>query len=238
LLLLIDEVSNQKGNEWFKEELKKKFSEQTSDFKDSKTNLVAIKQDTDKIKDYLSISPECSIDYSFITYNLLRTRLELDNLRMENVRLDLNEKDESRRLYDFIVNAFYQVENLINFYYYEKFLLKNNNNFEAFLAHLEQIAGFNFKRTEYMRNIGDIAISAKIVAFNKTFYAELNGDFTGINIDTLRLLRNEGSHRVTRIKNIETENKRLHDFLKFATFDTIHASVSNLANKIKRELNK
>ena len=59
-----------------------------------------------------------------------------------------------------------------------------------------------------------------------------------MNIDSLRLIRNEGLHRCTRIKNIENENKRLHQFIKYATFDSIHAIVYSLSIKIKNLLNK
>ena len=59
---------------------------------------------------------------------------------MENVRHDLKEKDEMKRLYDFCINAFYQIENLINFYYYEKY-----TNFEDLLGHIESFEESSFR---------------------------------------------------------------------------------------------
>lgn len=226
LLLLIDEICNEEENLWFKDNIGKIIS-RNNDGSIFKENFLDIKRDTSKIINFLDINPPCSVDYSFITHRLLRIRLELDNLRMENVRYDLKEKDEMKRLYDFCINAFYQIENLINYYYFEKF-----PKIENLLSHLENIPDSRFKRKEE-KNIGDIAIYAKIYAFNKTYYSE---DFTGYNIDSLRLIRNEGLHRCSRIKNIENENKRLHDFLKYATFNSVHSLVDSLTIKIKENL--
>ncbi len=228
LLKLVTEIANQPGNEWVKASLLYKINK--SEKKEPSTQGSAlfedIKKDTNKVIELLEISPECSIDYSFIKHKLLRTRLELDNLRMENVRYDLKEKDQMKRLFDFSVNAFYQIENLINLYYFEKF-----SEFNSLLDHLEAIENTNFKRKEEMKSIGDITIATKIYSFNKTYY---NGQ--SMNIDNLRKIRNEGLHRCTRIAREEEENPKLHKFLSYATFDSIQSTVNNLAFKIKNLL--
>lgn len=226
LLVLIDDICKDEQNLWFKNELSSNISKNNS-ISSSTDTFLDIKKDTSKIINLLNINPPISIDFSFINHKLLRTRLELDNLRMENVRYDLKETDEIKRLYDFCINAFYQIENLINFFYYEKF-----PKIDALLSHLEKIKDSKFKRKEE-KNIGDIPIFAKIYAFNKTYYTE---DYTGYNIDSLRLIRNEGLHRCSRIKSIENENKRLHDFLKHATFHSVHSLVNSLAEKVKEKL--
>lgn len=228
----VNDISNQKGNEWFKKELIKRLSDNKENLDSFNSNIGSeIKKDTKKIINFLEINPSCSIDYSFINHKLLRTRLELDNLRMENVRYDLKEKDEMKRLYDFCINAFYQIENLINFYYYEKY-----TNFEDLLGHIESVEESSFRRKDE-KNIGDITIATKIFAFTRSYYI-YSERFLGMNMDSLRLIRNEGLHRCTRIKNIENENKRLHQFIKYATFDSIHAIVDSLCKKIQVLLNK
>ncbi|MCX6197366.1 MAG: hypothetical protein NTY55_12095 [Flavobacteriia bacterium] len=232
LIDFVIELSQLNGNDWFKKKLENHFSNIKKNDCKSDSNIAAeIKQDTSKIIHFLEINPSCSVDYSFIEHKLLRTRLELDNLRMENVRYDLKEKDEMKRLYDFCINAFYQVENLLNFYYYEKF-----PNIEDLLPHLESIEGTSFRRKDE-KNIGDITIATKIYSFTRTYYAS-SEKFIGMNIDSLRLIRNEGLHRCTRIKNVENENKRLHQFIKYATFDSVHAIVYSLSIKVKKLLNK
>lgn len=231
LLQMVVEISNMPENKWFKKELYDKLYNVESN-KGTDINIIDIKKDTSKIVDFLEINPGCSIDYSFIEHKLLRTRLELDNLRMENIRYDLKEKDDMKRLYDFCINAFYQIENLINFYYYEKF-----PNIIDLLSHLESIEGSKFVR-KGEKTIGDITIATKIYSFTKIHYNIESEVFIGMNIDSLRLIRNEGLHRCTRIKNIENENKRLHQFIKFATYDSVHSVVYSLAMKIKGLLNK
>lgn len=228
----VTELAQLDENKWFKKKLENHFSNLNKDDNKISINIAdEIKQDTSKIVHFLEINPSCSIDYSFIKHKLLRTRLELDNLRMENVRYDLKERDEMKRMYDFCINAFYQIENLLNFFYYEKF-----PNIEDLLLHLENVEGTLFRRKDE-KNIGDITIATKIYSFTRTYYAS-SEKFTGMNIDSLRLIRNEGLHRCTRIKNIENENKRLHEFIKYATFDSIHAIVHSLSIKIEKLLNK
>lgn len=227
LLLLIDEICNEGENIWFKNELRRKFSNNESDISLIYNRIQDVKNDTLKIKKLLNFSPEIKIDYSYIKHQLLIKRLEADYLRMENVRYDLSEKDEVKRLYDYCVNAFYQIENLINYYYHEKF-----PNIIDLLNHLEKVPNIVFKRKEE-RNVGDIIISTKILAFSNTYYSFDNKDFTGFNIDNLRQIRNEGVHRCTRIKTLENENPRLHKFIKYATFDSIHSLVDVLNKKIK-----
>ncbi len=228
LIKLITEIANQPGNEWVRSSLLNEINGSTKNETDNigSSLIVDIKKDTNKVIELLEISPECSIDYSFIKHKLLRTRLELDNLRMENVRYDLKEKDHMKRLFDYSVNAFYQIENLINLYYFEKFPEINN-----LLNHLESIENTTFKRKEEMKSIGDITIATKIYSFNKTYY---NGQ--SMNIDNLRKIRNEGLHRCTRIARDEEENPKLHKFLSYATFDSIQSTVNNLALKIKNLL--
>lgn len=232
LLDFIVELSNLEKNKWFKNELIRRLSSTSNNSVIHNHILHEIKNDTSKVIDYLEINPSCSIDYSFIDHKLLRTRLELDNLRMENVRYDLKEKDEMKRLYDFCVNAFYQVENLINYYYYEKF-----PKISDLLTHLEGVENTKFKRKEE-KNISEITIAVKIYSFNRTYFNEDSNKKTGWSIDSLRQIRNEGLHRCTRIRNIENENRYLHEFLQFATFVSIHAIVNALADKIKSLLNE
>jgi hypothetical protein len=232
LLDFIVEISEIEQNKWFKNELINRLSQKKSHAFTHDHILKDIKNDTSKVVDYLEINPNCSIDYSFINHKLLKTRLELDNLRMENVRYDLKEKDEMKRLYDFCVNAFYQIENLINYYYYEKY-----PKIDDLLNHLESIEGTSFRRKEE-KSIGDITIAVKIFSFNKTNYNNSTEKFEGMNIDSLRKIRNEGLHRCTRIKSIENESPKLHQFLQYATFDSIHSTVNALAEKIKSLLNK
>ena len=132
LLKLVKELSSKDDLEWFKNDLKKHFNNQEKTI--SPNNSEQILSNTEKIKQYLSLSPELSLDYSYIPHKLLKTRLNLDNLRMENIRINLDEKNELKRFYDYIIYAFFQVENLINYYYHIKY-----PEIDTLLNHFESI---------------------------------------------------------------------------------------------------
>lgn len=216
LLILIDEICKDPENYWFKDNIY------------SFSSKEQILENTEKIKYYLGLEPELSIDYSFIPHKLLRSRLELDNLRMENIKLDIKEKDEFKRLYDYIVYSFYQIENCLNYYYYTKY-----PKIEDLINHLSKIEGTRFISTPNIENVGDIPIAVKIYSFNKTYFNK-NGDYTGSNIDNLRKVRNEGLHRCSIIlKDKNHENKYLHNFLKHSNYETVNLTLKKLTNVIR-----
>jgi hypothetical protein len=225
LLKLIEEISSDSENLWFKEELSKRFQNDSTKDDD-------IFKNTETIKKHLSISPQLSIDYSFINHNILKNRLELDNLRMENVRIDLKEKDEIKRIYDYIIYAFYQIENLINFFYFSKY-----PDIKDFIIHLESIPYTKFKKNSYQTDISDITISTKIYTFNRTYF-KIDEASVGYSIDSLRRIRNEGLHRCTVIirKGSNNENEKLYRFLKNANYDSIHRTLEVLTLKIKENI--
>ena len=79
--------------------------------------LTSVSSDVSAIRSALEIRATESLKYSFVKVQRLRDQLIIDNLRMENAALNLQEK-ESDRFYIFCVNAFYQLENIINYYYH------------------------------------------------------------------------------------------------------------------------
>lgn len=150
-----------------------------------------------KIKDVLELRADPSIDYTFVKDASARKQLVIDNLRMENVLLNLSMSERER--YDsFCVSAFLQVENILNYYYCEKF----GKDLEAILADIEeatQYDKFPFKRvpgkTYYY--VSEIAIASKIQAFCNQFlpYSAERRDYTLSNLHKLRTIRNGLSHR-------------------------------------------
>lgn len=79
-----------------------------------------ISADITAIRSALEIRANSSITYSFVKNQRLRDQLIIDNLRMENAALNLQDP-EADRFYVFCVNAFYQVENIINYFYHITF---------------------------------------------------------------------------------------------------------------------
>ena len=105
-------------NQEFAKEMKKIFgkSESSSDL----PILTSVSSDVSAIRSALEIRATESLKYNFVKVPRLRDQLIIDNLRMENAALNLQEK-ESDRFYIFCVNAFYQLENIINYYYHVMF---------------------------------------------------------------------------------------------------------------------
>lgn len=222
-------------------EIKKRNSEQNKS--DCCDELIPIKLDTEIIRGHLSIRGNKSIDYGFINNNTVKEQLDKDNLRMENARFEISGKSELDRFYDFCVNAFYQVEQLINYYYGSKFPL-----IEDLLKHLESIQyskfenGVEVKKNCFKRNsfnpeksIDEITIGSKLFAFRLEFY-NVKYDYTGTNLDSLRLVRNEGQHRCEVINNNINENKKLHNFFKNNSFDTVHKLIEKLKITVEDNL--
>ena len=69
------------------------------------------------IREALEIRANKSVSYDFIKEERLRDQLIIDNLRMENASLNLTQSEEER-FYAFCVNAFYQLENIVNYYFH------------------------------------------------------------------------------------------------------------------------
>jgi hypothetical protein len=195
--------------------------------------LIPIKLNTEVIREHLSITGNNSIDYKFVLNKTVKDQLDKDNLRMENARLRISKESELDRFYDFCVNAFYQVEQLINYYYGTKY-----PKFNDLVKHLEAIyytdklgaIKYVFKKNKE-NSISEITIASKLNAFTNEFFQNTN---TAINLSSLRQVRNEGQHRCEIIKNNSVEP--LHKFFKFNTFETVHSLIETLKAKIIENL--
>ena len=69
---------------------------------------ITTNQDIKKVKEALELRADYSIDYSFVKDIFVQRQLMIDNLRMENVLLNLS-MSEIERYDNFCVNAFLQV---------------------------------------------------------------------------------------------------------------------------------
>jgi hypothetical protein len=201
-------------DEWFKNELSKDYG---VDFHAVNGNIV-------RIKEFLEINCNQSINYNFIENNFLRNQLEIDNLRMENCCLDLKEKNEEERFYNFCVNAFYQVENLINYHFFMMYPV-----FEDLLIHIETATKFVRSKE---KNLGEIPISSKIFAYGKSYFNQ-EKDYTGQTLLNLSKVRNNSLHRCTIIKNNESEDSNLFKFFKHNTFSTVRNTLQKFVASIK-----
>ena len=111
-------------NEEFRNEMQKLFGNSVPA---SVVNIIPdLTNNISAIRSALEIRANVSISYSFVKHQRLRDQLIIDNLRMENAALNLQDPEDGR-FYIFCVNAFYQVENIVNYFYHTIFQLPANN---------------------------------------------------------------------------------------------------------------
>lgn len=198
--------------------------------------LTSVSNDVSAIRSALEIRATESLKYSFVRESRLRDQLIIDNLRMENAALNLQEK-ESDRFYIFCVNAFYQLENIINYYYYVSY-----PNIDGLLDEIESATEreeekFRFKRKKgelIEKTVADISIYYKINAMCNTLFPDNMS--LKLTLNNLRKVRNEGEHRCQVIQEKRDENDKLYQFLQNATFNSVRAALIKVVNTIEYAL--
>ena len=158
---------------------------------------ITTNQEIEKVKEALELRADFSIDYSFVKDIFVQRQLMIDNLRMENVLLNLS-MSEMERYDNFCVNAFLQVENILNYYFCEKY----NKDLDSILTDIENITQYDkypFKRipNKTYLYVSEIPIASKIQAFCNEFFPfdSTNTDYTTKNLHALRNMRNDIFHR-------------------------------------------
>lgn len=228
-------VQLSKQNSEFDAELRKRLEITSS--ANVVSSRMSICDDVHAIRETLEIRANNSISYDFILAKgnqRLRDQLLIDNLRMENAALNLKEK-ELERFYSFCANAFYQIENVVNFYFYSKF--PDIDNLLSFIENATNVDGkYSFKRNankEY-KSVSDIEITYKLNAICTTLFPDDKN--IKITYSQLRQVRNEGAHRCMVIVEEHDENNALYRFFKYNTFDSIRIVLIKLVETIKQEI--
>lgn len=228
-------VQLSKQNSEFDAELRKRLEITSS--ANVVSSRMSICDDVHAIRETLEIRANNSISYDFILAKgnqRLRDQLLIDNLRMENAALNLKEK-ELERFYSFCANAFYQIENVVNFYFYPKF--PDIDNLLSFIENATNVDGkYSFKRNankEY-KSVSDIEITYKLNAICTTLFPDDKN--IKITYSQLRQVRNEGAHRCMVIVEEHDENNALYRFFKYNTFDSIRIVLIKLVETIKQEI--
>lgn len=188
-----------------------------------------VAKDVSFIRFALKITASNSINYDFVKHQRLRDQLYIDNLRMENSMLDLK-VNEDTRFYNYCVNAFYQIENLLNYYYYITYPNISDLLDEIELCTQQEDAQFRFERKGDEQSVGNITAYYKLSAFCNCMSISWNDKNT---LNYIRRVRNEGEHRNT----IETTSKKGSD--KFEAFinakdrSKVLADVRLIASKVE-----
>lgn len=194
-----------------------------------------VTRDITAIREALEIRANASVSYAFVGEQRLRDQLIIDNLRMENAALNLKEPEEER-FYSFCVNAFYQLENIVNYYFHVTF-----PKIEDLLSIIEEYTeeeisnDFKFKRNGREKNVSDIPIAHKINALCNILF---HGDKFKMTLGQLRQVRNEGEHRCMIIQQEKNDKNSLYRFFKYNTFNTIRIYLIKVVLAIKSNIGK
>ena len=195
----------------------------------------SVVDDVSAIREALEIRANKSISYDFVKQQRLRDQLIIDNLRMENAALNLQESEEDR-FYVFCVNAFYQLENIVNYYFYSTYPdFKNLQDIVEEYTKNEPSEDFRYIKRERERNVGDVPIAHKINALCNMLFPD---DPFKITLGTLRQVRNEGEHRCMVIRQEKDEKNYLYKFFKYNSFNSIRINLIKIVNAIKDNINK
>lgn len=223
-----------KQNVEFKNEMRRLFGDS---FPASNTsNVSSVIDDISEIRAALEIRGNHSIDYSFVNEQRLREQLFIDNLRMENAALNLKDK-EIDRFYVFCVNAFYQIENITNYYFHTLYPNINDLLSKIEIATRDDSDGeksYSFKRSQgkfVEKNVGDISMFYKLNALCNILFP---GDIkTKSTLGSLRKVRNEGEHRCMVIWNNKDTNDSLYVFFAKMSSNDIRILLKKVIAAIK-----
>jgi hypothetical protein len=186
--------------------------------------------DVRRIREVLEIRANASLEYIFVKDERTRAQLIIDNLRMENAALK-TDFDEKRRFYEFCVNAFYQIENITNYY-----LVCKNPIFEdlwIFLKDNSKEEKYQYKLKEEDENVSQIPIAFKLNAVCNYLFP---GDKFKFTLSNLRQVRNEGEHRCSVIFSKDSDNKVLYNLYRYNSINDIRSHLIRLSSAIEFDL--
>lgn len=186
------------------------------------------------IRSALEIRGNYSIDYSFIDEEQVYNQLYADNLRMENAALNL-QMSENARFYMFCINAFYQIENVLNYFYHKKFPKISDlvNEIVEGTKKSGVDGEYAYRPSGKEKTVSDIHIASKLNAFCNNYFP---GDNIGRTLYYLRLLRNEGEHRCMIIFLEKDEENQLYRFFKYNSIANVRDLLMKLVSKVKQLL--
>ena len=204
--------------------------------------LTEVGEDVCTIRDVLQIQQDIDpeIKYDFVDDRRTRDRLIIDNLQMESKALSTRIPEDDRFPL-FCVYAFYQVENLLNYFYQRKYpdvdsleeMLRENTKSEK--------EGFRYSgRTgRPVDSVSDVESHYLINAFCNSKTPPLDTYFK-FRLSGLRKVRNAFSHRFFEIDpglvRVRESDKQLDNFIRFNTFITIRRDLRQLADLIAQDL--
>lgn len=236
-----------------------------SDFKNrllhslSATTMPVLSEIGSDIKDIiikLGISKKSTIDYDLIKDPNTKLELQIDNIHMSNAYYEIRLPNETERLrvdghfLDLCTYAWFQIENLLNYYFYIKY--KDINKIKSKIQDHCKSMPMPYNPQNDPKTIEDIKSIYKITAICDIFREwypldkeKKDGTYFSTKeatLNGLRGLRNKCIHKSMIIFDesfLEQEkNKNINNFLTYNDKNTIVDSVKHLYNAICCDLAK
>lgn len=202
--------------------------------------LTKVNKDISKMHNIMQIGDETapSISYDFVKDKRVRDQLLIDNVRMENLLLDTR-IPECDRFPLFCVNAFYQVENLLNYYFHTMFpdlksledMLKKNTGSK------EENFNYSNRKGFPVSSVTDVPMHYLINAFCN--YKSSQDEYFKYRLSGLRMVRNRFSHRSfdAKFKWYDSEKgSYLKSYLEHNTFITVRQDLQTLVSLVAQDL--
>lgn len=145
-----------------------------------------------EMRQIISIKSEASLQFDKITDKRVLTQLRSDNARMEHALVSLEifpDFDTELAFRRFCAFAFFQIEELLNYYYHKKFQHRMTELRRDFISR-----GIVLKHIENAKKVSDIRPWVLINAYNHEFFESKGGKKTW-GLDNLRNIRNLEEHR-------------------------------------------
>ena len=203
----------------------------------------AIKEDTGQIRALLNMEASPSIDYSFISdeFKVQREELELDNLKMENMRLKMVKHDKDK-LIEFTYFGARQVENLLNIYFdiikvinvndYEEWIeLENKNNpkntWHNYIPN--KIKNIQENEEKKQKNLADLDLGVKIT------FLEYSENISPWNLRHIKDLRNS-VHPAKNDDEKQNRNVICEKIDKQGGYNMVREEVQKVVKIVKNKL--
>lgn len=176
------------------------------------------------------------LNYTFIQFRAVREQLERDNNRMEEVKNGTFHSEEEQFIH-FCLYAFYQIEELINYYFSQKYTL------DELVDQLVQHTTSKRKALNGKHNIGDFNVVLTLFLFEKELYYK-PGVFYKSVLTNLRIIRNWSLHRnnshprndeiiVQQYKEIQDKKKKhLINYQEFKELSWFERKIENEAEAL------
>lgn len=217
-------------NEDFKLKLINELSEEY-DIASIQNDVDYIKKVTMRLLKDAQIQGDPTVDYSWVKNEMVRNQLILDNFRMGSIYHKSRNRNHFELFYDFCCHAFFQLEELTNFYLHESRI-----TIDDFVTSYNSISEEYKISADKLGSVLDATMNQKIHFVKNKFNSQIGVVF--YTIKSLTGARNEGLHRNSVKIKSEEANDKLVRFLKGQNYHSVIHALRLMNQLYRLELEK